>query len=266
MEPSSAPEKPQAEPAFFSGSRSPNQELALGISVFLLVFGIFFTIQLVVFLREAIARMPELEGQSVNLALIQEPAFQQEFEKFAYNGDVIAQAALWSGLGALVLLLLCAWLWKRADMRQLLGLKVPRAIEALKWTGIFILLIAAMEALAWLSPAFRTDFMTRVVGSTTDLLPLLLGAGLMAPLFEEFLLRGLGYGTLRHVMDKHAAVAITAGLFTLMHLQYEWTVMLLILPLGVVLGYARANTGSIWVPVALHTLNNVVSVLVPSWY
>jgi membrane protease YdiL (CAAX protease family) len=65
------------------------------------------------------------------------------------------------------------------------------------------------------------------------------------------------YGSLRYVMDKHVAVALTRGMFTLMHLQYEVAVMLLILPIGVVLGYARANTGSIWVPVLLHMLNNL---------
>ena len=44
-----------------------------------------------------------------------------------------------------------------------------------------------------------------------------------------------------------------------MHMQYDWTVMLLILPMGIVLGYARSRSGSIWVPIVLHMLNNMVS-------
>ena len=59
------------------------------------------------------------------------------------------------------------------------------------------------------------------------------------------------------------SVAITAGVFALMHMQYDPAVMLLILPMGVVLGYARARSGSIWVPILLHTLNNLVTVLFP---
>jgi membrane protease YdiL (CAAX protease family) len=59
----------------------------------------------------------------------------------------------------------------------------------------------------------------------------------------------------------YMSVALTAGVFTLMHLQYDPAVMLLILPMGVVLGYARARSGSIWVPVLLHTMNNLVTVL-----
>ena len=85
----------------------------------------------------------------------------------------------------------------------------------------------------------------------------------MAPLFEEFLLRGLLFGSVRHIADEHIAVAATAGVFTIMHMQYTAAIMLLILPLGVVLGYARAKSGSIWVPVALHMLNNLATVAFP---
>jgi len=90
---------------------------------------------------------------------------------------------------------------------------------------------------------------------------LAIGVGLMAPLFEEFLLRGLLLGSIRHITDAHSAIALTAGVFTLMHLQYNWTVMLLILPLGITLGYARVRSGSIWVPVLLHMINNMATVL-----
>jgi membrane protease YdiL (CAAX protease family) len=85
----------------------------------------------------------------------------------------------------------------------------------------------------------------------------------MAPLFEEFLLRGLLFGSIRHMVDEHGTVALTAGVFTLMHMQYDVAVMLLILPMGIVLGYARSRSGSIWVPVVIHMLNNLVSVAAP---
>jgi membrane protease YdiL (CAAX protease family) len=105
--------------------------------------------------------------------------------------------------------------------------------------------------------------MQQVIGSTTNMLWLMIGVGIVAPLFEEFLLRGLLFGSIRHMADEHASVALTAGVFALMHMQYDVAVMLLILPMGVVLGYARARSGSIWVPVLLHMLNNLVTVLLP---
>ena len=85
----------------------------------------------------------------------------------------------------------------------------------------------------------------------------------LGPLFEELLLRGLLFGTVRHIADEHVSVAVTAGVFALMHLQYSVPIMLLIIPLGVVLGYARARSGSILVPIVLHMANNSLSVLWP---
>jgi membrane protease YdiL (CAAX protease family) len=105
--------------------------------------------------------------------------------------------------------------------------------------------------------------MAKVIGSTSNMFWLFLGVGIMAPLFEEFLLRGLLFGSIRHMADEHATVALTAGVFTLMHMQYDAPVMLLILPMGVVLGYARSRSGSIWVPILLHVANNVVSLVAP---
>ncbi|MBK7940995.1 MAG: CPBP family intramembrane metalloprotease [Flavobacteriales bacterium] len=57
-------------------------------------------------------------------------------------------------------------------------------------------------------------------------------------------------------------MALSAGTFTLMHMQYPAPILLLVLMLGVVLGYARSRTGSIWVPVGLHMLNNLVSLAI----
>lgn len=262
MEPSSAPEEPSPEPHFQPGAgRTPFQEFALGMGIFLVVLGLFFTAQMFAFIKTVVGREPGMEG--FDLRLLHDPAFQQKMEAYATNGDVVAVTALWSGIAGLLILLLFTILWKRDGFREFLGVKPPSLRATLRWLGIFILLGAMLEGLAWLSPAFRTEFMSKILGSTTDRSMMILGVGIAAPLFEEFLLRGLAYGAFRHAVDKHVAVALTAGIFTLMHLQYEVMVMLLILPIGVVLGYARANTGSIWVPVLLHVINNLYSVLGP---
>ena len=54
--------------------------------------------------------------------------------------------------------------------------------------------------------------MEKVLASVTNYPMLVLGLGIMPAIFEEFLLRGLLYGSLRHLMDKHVAVAIVAGI------------------------------------------------------
>jgi len=234
----------------------------MGVALFAVVLMVFFLLQSGLFISGVLDRSPDL-AKDFSLSTLSDPRMEERMSQLAFNGDIIAQGALWSGLVCMALILVMVKLWKRGHMSPFMGLKLPSAKQMLLWLGVFMLLGLAIEGLSHLSPAFRTDFMDKVIGSTTNLLWLYIGVGIMAPLFEEFLLRGLLFGSIRHMADEHATVALTAGVFTLMHMQYDWTVMLLILPMGAVLGYARSRSNSIWVPVVLHMLNNMVSVLFP---
>ncbi len=264
MEPLSEQELRSPEAPYPPTRRHPIQDAALGLGIFLLVLGVFFAVQSYVFVQRIFALEPSLSGQSIDFSILEDPAFRSIVEAYSMNGDVIAQAGLWSGIAGLALLLLLVWAWQRGRTGDLLGMKQPTLRATLTWVGVFVLLGAALEALAWFFPQFHTEFMAQVMATSTDRLGLVLGVGIVAPVFEEFLLRGLAYGSLRYVMDTHYAIAITAGLFTIMHLQYEVLVMLLILPIGVVLGYARARSGSIWVAVLLHMINNLASIFLPT--
>lgn len=259
----SIPEKRSPEDYQPTFVRPPGLEFAMGVALFAVVLMVFFLVQSGVFISGVLRHSPDLMAEGFSLDLLSDPRMEERMNELVHNGDLVAQEALWSGVVCTLLILLTVHLWKRQHMRHFLGLGAPRWTQFVKWLGVFILLGLAIEALAHLSPAFRTDFMGKVINSTTDLLWLYLGVGLMAPLFEEFLLRGLLFGSIRHMADEHTTVALTAGVFTLMHMQYDLTIMLLILPMGIVLGYSRSRSGSIWVPVALHVLNNMVTVLVP---
>ncbi len=234
----------------------------MGIALFSLCFTLFYTAQLVMLV--VFARNTGPADQLPLGTLLQDVAFQERLAGLLTNGDAIAFVSLWSGLIGLAVVLLAAWRWKRRRMRTFLALPLAPPREFLKWTVVFMSVFAVLEVVSHLLPEAGNAFMEQVLGSSTDRLLLLLGVGVMPALFEEFLLRGLLYGSLRHVMDHHVAIALVAGLFTLLHLQYQWYVLLLIvLPMGVALGYARANSGSIWVPVLLHMLNNCASILLP---
>lgn len=235
----------------------------MGIALFGVIVLLFFLVQSGVFINGVIDRSPDLREQGFSFRLLDDPIMQERMATLMSNGDLIGQAALWSGLAGLLAILASVLLWKRSLTSQFLGLRIPAFKHFLIWAGVFILLGLIIEGLAYLSPVFRSDFMTDILGNTTNMVVLYLGVGVMAPFFEEFLLRGLLFGSVRHLADEHIAVAATAGVFTIMHMQYTPAVMLLILPLGVVLGYARAKSGSIWVPVALHMLNNLATVAFP---
>ncbi len=262
MEPSFSDSRSTAEDGTIRPTyvRPPGIEFAMGVALFAVTLVVFNAVQTGVFVNGVQERAPEYADRSFSFGMLAEAAFQERVLEFSTNGDILSRVAFWSGLAGLVVLLVSVTWWKRKLAPLFLGIRWPGVRQTLLWTGVFLLLGFGIEVLSRFSPAFRTDFMEKMIGSTSNILWLVLGVGIMAPLFEEFLLRGLLFGSLRHLVDEHAAVAMTAGVFALMHLQYEWTVMLLIVPIGVVLGYARSRSGSIWVPVFLHILNNTASI------
>ena len=236
----------------------------MGIALFGVVIMVFFLIQTGVFISGVLRHSPDLMKDGFSLDLLSDPRMEERMNELVFNGDMVAQEALWSGAVCTLLILVTVRLWKRSQTNAFLGLTRPSWRQALIWLGAFLALGLGNAPLAAPFPTFRTDFMTQVIGSTTNMWWLVLGVGVMAPLFEEFLLRGLLYGTLRHTVDEHAGVAVAAGVFALMRMQYDVAVMMLILPMGIVLGYARSRSGSIWVPVMLHMLNNLITVVFPS--
>lgn len=235
----------------------------MGVALFAMVTVAFIFAQGAAF-HEGITRLaPQIADIPFSLDWFEDPAVKEQLELHQYNGDITATTAIWSGGPCLLLILITVALWKRRQFTAFLGLHIPKPLQLLKWLGLFALLMLGIELLARLSPVFQTDFMKEVVGSSTNVVVLLIGVAVIGPLFEEFLLRGLLYGSLRHIVDEHASVALTAGVFALMHLQYSLPIMMLILPMGIVLGYARSRSGSIWVPVLLHMVNNGLSVVWP---
>ncbi|HEX2618140.1 MAG TPA: CPBP family intramembrane glutamic endopeptidase [Flavobacteriales bacterium] len=261
MEPSYEPEKRSPEPAYI---RPPGLEFGRGLAIFSLVFLVFFGAQIVLFIERVIHLTPELRQQGFSFSLLDSAHFQERYLELSSNGDVLALVSLFSGLIGLALLFATVASWKKGRTVQFLAMRLPDWKAALAWTGLFLVVFVVLEVVAYFLPEMDSDFMKKVLATVTNYPLLVLGVCVLPALFEEFLLRGLLYGSLRHLLDKHTSIAIVAGLFALVHQQYEWYIQLLyVLPLGVFLGYARANTGSIWTGIFLHMLNNCLSIVLP---
>lgn len=261
MESPSEQETPSPEPAT---QRPAALEMGNGLAIFSLVFLVFLLAQSVFLVERVINTTPELSARGFSMDILDDGLFQERAQDLIDDGDTVSSISLWSGLSALVLLLAFTYWWKKDRIVSFLGLRFPAFRPLAAWAGLFVLCLTAMELIAWLLPDLDNSFMENVLATAHNKPLLFLGSALMPALFEEFFLRGLLFGSLRHVLDKHMAIAIVSGLFTIMHLQYPWYFLLLfILPLGVLLGYARANTGSLWTSVLLHFLNNAISLALP---
>lgn len=101
-------------------------------------------------------------------------------------------------------------------------------------------------------------------GSVTDLVMGLLIVGVLAGLSEELFFRGaLQRLLLTRPMNPHAAIWLTALVFSLFHMQFFGFVPRLLL--GALFGYAAWWSGSLWTAVAAHIFNNSLAVTV-MWF
>jgi hypothetical protein len=91
-----------------------------------------------------------------------------------------------------------------------------------------------------------------------------LGVALLAPLVEELLFRGLLLRSLARRTSSVAAVALSAAVFALAHLLDPSTLPLLapLLLLGVIAGIRSVRTGELSQPVLLHVGFNLLSAIV----
>lgn len=84
--------------------------------------------------------------------------------------------------------------------------------------------------------------------------------GVLTGIGEEFLFRGsLQRLLLERKMNTHAAIWITAFIFSAVHLQPFGIVPRMLL--GAYFGYLAVWSGSLWLPILAHALNNSVAVV-----
>ena len=84
--------------------------------------------------------------------------------------------------------------------------------------------------------------------------------GVVVPIGEEIFFRGLAFGALRRVMNRHLAVLLSALFFAAAHL--EPVALLPIVLLGVVLAYTYDYTGSLVPGMIAHGVNNLAALFV----
>ncbi len=132
------------------------------------------------------------------------------------------------------------------------------------WMGILLLLLVfegfALEAMG---VEQTPNFMLNIkFPNKFSIYLLLFSVMFMAPLIEEVVFRGfLLKGFSKTFMGAEGAVALTSLLWAVMHLQYEFAYVTVIFMIGLVFGYARIKTGSLFVPMTMHMVMNGIASL-----
>jgi membrane protease YdiL (CAAX protease family) len=159
-----------------------------------------------------------------------------------------------------------ALLWLLADRAGgnaagYLAFKMPSRGEVLFGVAATVALIVLGNAVSWLAGRFIvTSFQLDIyrTAEAAGWLPLLWLAVVVAtPVGEETLFRGFLFrGWLRSPRDTWPVILLTAFLWSIVHVQYDWFVIAQVFCFGVLLGWLRWATGSALLTMLLHALIN----------
>ena len=132
--------------------------------------------------------------------------------------------------------------------------------------------LGIIVSIATLAVAFMTDSLTRIMPETPQWFEDAMGAimdapvwitllsvSIFAPLFEEWLCRGLVLRGLLQKMSPAGAICVSAIFFAVLHMNPWQAVPAFIL--GVLFGYVYYKTGSLKLTMLMHCVNNTFAVI-----
>jgi len=110
-----------------------------------------------------------------------------------------------------------------------------------------------------ITPGFMGDVLKSAQGEGALWL-LVVAFCIAAPVSEEFMARGFLYrGWSESFLRPAGAIVLSSLAWTSLHLQYDWFFFCEVFSIGVLLGYWRYRTGSTWLTILLHGLNNLAA-------
>ncbi len=146
------------------------------------------------------------------------------------------------------------WIWLVGAAVILAVFNPVRIIAAL---AIEYLVTGSLNGL---SSSVRTQIFAPGGASWAGFLVTLVMAGMLAPVAEEMFFRGALYTWFRQRYSLWVAVLVSSALFALGHAD-TFAVVITSLLLGIVNALVFERTRSIWAPIAIHAVNNSISVI-----
>ena len=133
------------------------------------------------------------------------------------------------------------------------------------WGIIWLAHIAYMLILAGLEITPPENVLSELLQKPTLLLLIanIFLIAVVAPIIEETLFRGLLFNGIRTYCGIWTAIIISAAIFSGLH--FEWLGFIPRFALGIGLGYLYVKSGSIYPSIGLHSLNNLIAVLIVSF-
>jgi len=177
------------------------------------------------------------------------------------NGLFLAISMCVSAPLIIGLTILFAKIRRNITVKQYLNFHKTTWKQFCKWSLVLVLFAVCSDILTlFLGRPIVPDFMVKAY-TTAYFKPLLwLSLVFVAPLLEEISIRGFLFKGIEHSkIGPVGAVLITSLVWAILHTQYDAYGIASIFTGGLLLGWARLNSKSVWVPVVMHVLMNIIA-------
>jgi membrane protease YdiL (CAAX protease family) len=152
---------------------------------------------------------------------------------------------------------------KNITIKEYLSLNRVGWRQFVKWSLILLIFTACSDAL---TSAFERPVVSEFMVSaykTVYFTPLLwLAFIILTPIYEEIFFRGFVFKGIESAkIGPIGAVIITSLAWSALHIQYDLLIIASIFAGGLLLGWARLKTNSIYIPIAMHALQNLMATI-----
>jgi membrane protease YdiL (CAAX protease family) len=183
-----------------------------------------------------------------------------------FSGDGVAVTLVIFVSTPVEVALLLLFAQRAGSAPEYLGYTKPRRAEVVFGVAATVALIVVGNILSWLlGHTIVTPFQLDIyrTAEAAGWLPWLWLAVVVAtPIGEETLFRGFLFrGWLRTPRDTWPVIVITALLWALIHVQYDWYTIGQVFAFGLLLGWLRWASGSVILTILLHGLINFEGML-----
>lgn len=198
---------------------------------------------------------------AIRLASEPDLDLQVLLESSGSDGDLLA----WSTVATTII---CSSLvWLAVKLKRGAIPRVALALDRPSWTQLWIwlavtagLIVISDTITILLGKPLVPEVMTDVFRTSSSLALIGVAITFGAPIFEELFFRGFLFEGLRRFPAGDVGAVVACSLFwAAIHVQYGPYEITSIFVFGLVLGLARVRTGSLWVPIAMHAMANLIA-------
>lgn len=229
-----------------------------GISLFQTLSLSFLVLVVYIFLQSSLLQhfaLAEL-GEAASAA-----ALTEKMQSLVYDSRILSMVEIVSGGLATAFIVLLVHL-KSLSPTDYLRLTPFRRDDLRNWLVVLIAFSVLLAFVSWLISHETSEFMQQIWDSTDNIILLIIGIAIVAPVFEETLFRGFIFsGIQQSHLGTAPAILFSSASWAMIHTQYGAFDLFSIFLLGILFSVARIATGSLWVPIILHGVFNLMAIL-----